>query len=177
MRQIILSLLIILFYELCYAGIENELLLEQHNECTIRITHDATPDSETGTIIFRSYKIKDNVHYACEINENTVSISLNNAFQYYVSRSDLKPVTSVMIGRLIRYLWARSYLENNPVPKVTHAEFNKIIFDSSIIEPFKKGISEFNYNITNVSCEKILYDENNLAIDGLCWLIIDSKPE
>ncbi len=177
MRYLIPCFLIILFPNFCYAGIKHELFLEQYNECTIRITHDATPDSKTGTIIFRSYKIENDVYYPCEINENITSTSLNNAFQYYVSRSDLKPFTSLMIGRLIRYPWARSFLANNPIPKVTHAEFNKIIFESSIIEPFKNAINEFNYNITDVSCEKILYNENNLAIDGLCWLIINSNPE
>jgi hypothetical protein len=173
MRLLITSFFVFLISNFCYAGIEHELLLEQYNECMVRVTHDATPDSKTGAIIFRAYKIENGIHYPCEINENITSTSLNNAFQNYISLSDLKPVTSVMIGRLIRYLWARSFLEKNSISKVTHAEFNKVIFNSPIIEPFKNAVNNFNYSITNVSCEKILYDENNFAIDALCWLIIE----
>ena len=79
-----------------------------------------------------------------------------------------------MLGRLIRHPWARRYLNKNTIPKLTHAEFNNVIFDSPIIEPFVKALQETDYNISNVSCEKILYNENDFAIDALCWLTIEN---
>jgi hypothetical protein len=174
MRHLILICLISLISIFCYAGIEHELLLEQYNECTIRVTHDATPDSTTGTILFRSFKIEEGIHYPCDINENIASISLNKAFQHYSLRSDLKPVTSVMLGRLIRYPWARNFLNTNSITKVSHKEFNQIIFDSPIIQPFRNALQNSNYDITGVSCEKVLYNESDFAIDGLCWLVIEN---
>lgn len=166
-------LLLILFSHVCYAGIKNELLLKQYDECIIDISHSATPDSVTGTIIFKSYRIKEGIHYPCYTNEKNVSASLKKAIQYYSSRTDLKPITSIMIGRLIRYHWIKDYLENNPAPKSNHQEFNKIIFNSSIIEPFKNALDVHNYYLTDVSCEKILINDEGFSIDALCWLEIE----
>jgi hypothetical protein len=171
-RYSISFFLTIFFSNFCYAGVEHELLVEKQNECTIRITHEATPDSETGSIIFKSYKIEDNIHSPCETSEASVSIFLNKAFQQYSSHSDLKPITSIMIGRLIRYSWAKDLLKQSPIPKISSQEFNKEILFSPIIKPFQKAIKEFNYRVTDVSCEKTLYSEKGFAIDALCWLVV-----
>lgn len=175
MRYSILCFLIILTSNFCYAGIENELLLEQYDTCTVRITHDATPDSKTATLVYRTYKVIDDIHQPCDINQEVVYKSLKESFNHYLNNAELKPVTSIMLGRLTRYPWARSFFDKNPVAKTNHQEFNNIILSSSIIEPFKNAANDSNYSITGVSCEKILYNENNFAIDGLCWLIIEER--
>jgi hypothetical protein len=176
-RHLILICLFSLISNFCYAGIEHELLLEQYNECTIRVTHDATPDSTTGTILFRSFKIEEGIHYPCDINENIASISLNKAFQQYSLLSGLKPVTSIMIGRLIHYPWAKDYLKNNPISKTMHQEFNNTLLNAPIITPFKHGLVNHHYNIIGVSCEKILLNKQGHVTDAMCWLELEETDK
>ena len=173
MRNLFSYFLIIFFSTFCYAGIENDLLLEQYGNCNVRITHDATPDSETGTLIYRSYKIINSIHEPCEINQTIAYASFKKGFNNYLTKSELKPATSIMLGRLIRYSWASSFFDENLIQKTNHQKFNNIILNSPIIEPFKNAVNDFDYHITDVNCEKILYNEDNFAIDALCWLIIE----
>ncbi len=173
MHHLTLSFLIFLIPNICFAGVEKELFLKQYDSCTVRITHDATPDSKTGVLIFRSYKVSNGLHQPCDIDQEIAFNSFKDGFKIYLSSPDLKPITSIFIGRLIRYPWARHVLKTNPISKTDHQGFNKIILGTSIITPFENAVNDFDYKITNVSCEKMLYDKYNFAIDGLCWLILD----
>lgn len=160
------------------AGIETELARTiSSNQCVIDIEHDATPDSETGTFVIRTYKKQNDIHEPCAAEQNEIANTLENAIQQY-QLLELKPVASVFIGRLIHYQWVSDYLtewsevHDTLLGKVSRTEFHKDLMLSNVFSSFDSILSDNDFSLAGIECEKILYFETGVPQDAMCWLVI-----
>lgn len=176
-KSTLLIILMLLSYN-AHAGIETILLDKSHGDCIIRITHDAIPTSKTGSIVFRSYKLLNGVHEPCPPQKNDISTSLDSAFEVY-RQKQLKPATSIFIGRLIHYPWVVDYLATQgPVLDKTTGQdrtglFNNSAFLDEVLMPFQTATAKHHYKIDKTECEKILVNHQGIITDALCWLVIE----
>ena len=161
---------------ICFAGIETVLIEEQQGECTLRVTHDATPSSEIGTIVFRSFTVKDGLHFHCEPTKTQVIESLGKGIAIYLSDENLKPVTSIMVGRISRFPWVnlawQAKARSGTYAKMSSTEFNAFVASKDISQPFEKALSDNGLEFDGASCEKIQFYENGYPMDALCWFKI-----
>jgi len=164
-----------------HAGIETELFSAQYGECTARVIHDAVPYSQTATIVFKSYRVADGVHHPCALSGQDARDSLDRALAGYLMKAELKQVTSIFIGRLIHYPWVVKTLEEGAGSgkrgHLSHKEFNKLVFGSETIRPFKQAVEEHGYAVTSISCEKLMFYRNGAPRDAMCWLIVNKQPK
>ena len=169
-----------LFFLLCLvnmpalAGIDTDLYRQSHNGCTIEIQHSATTDFDFATLLFRAHKKVEGIYQRCAISELDAKQSLEKAFALYLQK-DLKPVTSIFIGRLENYAWAVEYLEKNPITyagKVDYRDFNQRIAQSSIFQVFDAALKIHGFRVKGASCEKILMDKQDHSTDATCWILI-----
>ena len=113
------------------AGIEIVLVKEGYGDCTVLVTHDATPDSDIGTLVFLSYTVVDGIHYPCEVDQGQVEQSLGLAVSRYISRADLKPVTSIFVGKIAAFPWVRKAWgiksQSGSYSPLPHHEFSQLV--------------------------------------------------
>lgn len=181
MSKTTLPIILMLLSYNAHAGIETILLDKGPGDCIIRITHDATPSSKTGAIVFRSFKPLNGVHEPCPPQKDDVSTSLSSAFEVY-RQKQLKPATSIFIGRLIHYPWIVGYLagQGPALDKTTGQNrsglFNSRVFLDEVLAPFQIAIAKHHYKISKTECEKILVNRRGIITDALCWLVIEPLP-
>jgi len=168
--------LVLAFPTICCAGIETVLVEEQQGICTIRVTHDATPSSETGTIIFRSFSVLDGLHIPCEPTKSQVIESLAKGIAIYLSHEDLKPATSIMVGRISRFPWVNSAWQakasSGTYKKMSSIEFNALVGSKNVSQPFEIALNKNGLEFAKASCEKIQFYEGGYPMDALCWFEI-----
>ncbi len=159
------------------AGIENILVEEQYGDCTVRVTHDATPDSDTGTLVFRSYTVVESVHYPCEVDQKQAEHGLGLAISRYISRKDLKPVTSIFVGKIASFPWVRSAWDikkkTGTYSPLSHREFSQLVFKPVLSRPFASALNVNGLAISGASCEKLQFHANGAPMNALCWFKID----
>ena len=178
MRNSFIIALALMLPPVCFGGIETLLIEEQQGNCTIRISHDATPSSDIGTILFRSFTLVDGLQYPCHPAARQVTESLDKGIAEYRSRQNLKPATSIMVGRISRFPWvtamwqARS--ESGSYRKLSISDFNALIGARDISGPFVTALSRNGLELESASCEKLQFYDNGYPMDALCWLTI--KP-
>ncbi len=165
---------------LSQAGIEAELFLKQYEACTVRIYHDATPDATSGVLVIRPYLEKDGVHERCEsLDKKHITQSLTQALQAYKKRDDLKPVTSLMLGRLVNYPWIKTTLAAQAgvpsVKKLSRRQFNAFVLKDEMMTPFKQALELQGFRLTGASCEKLIFYDNGAPQDAMCWLVIERR--
>ena len=160
----------------CFGGIETILVQERQGDCTARVLHDATPTSKIGTIDFRSYKVIDGLHHPCGLTKSQVKESLGRGLAKYVSDKNLKPATSIMVGRISRYPWVQSAWQarsqTGSYKKLSIAEFNALVSSRPISEPFAEALQSNGLEFGGASCEKIQFYSNGWPMDALCWFKI-----
>jgi hypothetical protein len=173
MKHLILLFLVFLPSQL-NAGIEIELAVNKVRDCTLRVTHDAVPSWDTGAIIIKVFKIRNGVHVHCEVQEEEIYNVLNEALSTFNKSTHLKPVNSIMIGRLINFPWMVEYLKEAsktpPHKELSYREAEELVFHSPISEPFRNAAIENGFKPKGASCEKVMYFENGAVKDGLCFL-------
>lgn len=161
---------------ICFAGIETVLIEEQQGNCTVRVVHDATPSSEIGTILFRSFTVNDGLHYPCELTKSQVTDSLNKGIAKYISLENMKPATSIMVGKISGFPWVKSDWHakgrSGTYEKMSRAEFNALVSSQSIAQPFVIAINYNGLEFDGASCEKIQFYANGFPMDALCWFKI-----
>jgi len=176
MRSIFVLVIALFLPTICFAGIETILIEEQQGNCTVRVAHDATPSSETGTIDFRSFRIIDGVHYPCEPTRSQVTDSLSKGIAKYISHGNLKPATSILVGNISGYPWVKSKWHANSqsgtYEKMSRSEFNALVSSKIISQPFEIALVINGLEFNGASCEKIQFYENGYPMDALCWLKI-----
>jgi hypothetical protein len=127
------------------AGIEIDLVKEDFGNCTVRVTLDATPDSKIGTLVFRSFKIVDGIQYPCEIDQKIVEHSLGLAVSRYLSRPDIKPVTSIFVGKIAAFPWVRNAWkiksQNGSYSPLSHQAFSQLVFKPWVSQPFSNALN------------------------------------
>ena len=188
MQKVVILIIGLLISAGSVAGIENVLVKEKygectvrvtHDACTVRVTHDATPDSKIGTLVFRSYAVVDNIHYPCEVDQAQVEHSLGLAVSRYLNRSDLKPVTSIFVGKIASFPWVRNawdiISQSGTYPRLSHQEFNKQLFKSDLSQPFVRAVKNYGLSLSGASCEKLQFHDNGAPMDALCWFEIDER--
>ena len=158
------------------AGIEVDLVKEEYGDCTVRVTHDATPDSGIGTLVFRSYTEVDGIHYPCEVDQGQVEQSLGLAVSRYISRADLKPVTSIFVGKIAAFPWVRKAWDvksqSGSYAPLTHLEFSHLVFTLTVSQPFANALSAHGLALSGASCEKLQFHANGSPMNALCWFEI-----
>lgn len=169
----------LLFYPLiAVAGITTLLEKNSTGSCRVEISHDATPISSTGVIIIRSYQHQSSVLTPCPATKQQLGQSLAAALKTHADKG-LKPIRSVQLGRIYRYDWIKSYLdEQPPVYGMSHRQrhdmlFNTPYFLQDVLEPVQKALIEFKLDIKSSRCEKLLIDKAGKVTDALCWLNIE----
>ncbi len=159
------------------AGIEIVLVKEKYGDCTVRVTHDATPDSDIGTLVFRSYTVVDNIHYPCEVDQEQVEHSLSLAVSRYLSRVDLKPVTSIFVGKIASFPWVRNAWDiksqSGTHSSLSHRQFSQMVFTAAVSEPFARALGSHGFALSDASCEKLQFHPNGAPMNALCWFEID----
>ena len=176
MRKYLILDLVLALPAICFAGIETVLIEEQQGRCTLRVTHDATPSSEIGTILFRSFTVIDGMHFPCEPTKTQVIESLGKGIAIYISHDNLKPATSIMVGRISRFPWVNSAWQakarSGTYEKMSSTEFNAFVGSNDISQPFEIALNHNGLELDGVSCEKIQFYENGYPMDALCWFKI-----
>ncbi len=159
-----------------FAGIETILFEEQNGRCTLRITHDATPYSEVGTILFRSFTVIDGLHFPCKPTKTQVTESLGRGIAIYRSQENLKPATSIMVERISRFPWVnlawQAKAKSGTYEKMSNTEFNHFVGSKDISQPFEIALNQNGLEFDGASCEKIQFYENGHPMDALCWFKI-----
>lgn len=168
-----------------FAGVTNVLYETVGGHCKVTVSHDAVV-SQPGVLIIRPLS---NGEDSCSINEKQVVETLNLALEKFRARADLVPIASVFLGgRLIAYPWLSQYVirdaqknkkwnagMGNPVGMTSNAYLNQVLFTGQALKPFASVLKQFHYEITGVSCEKVLINEDGLPYDAMCWLQVRSK--
>ncbi len=158
------------------AGIEIVLVKEKYGDCTVRVTHDATPDSNIGTLIYRAYTVVDGIHYPCEVDQEQVEQSMGLAVSRYLSRTDLKPVTSIFVGKIAAFPWVRNAWDiksqSGSYSPLSHREFSQLVFTAAVSEPFASALSDHGLALSGASCEKLQFHSNGAPMNALCWFVI-----
>jgi len=176
MRNKLTLALVFVLPAICFAGIETVLNEEQQDSCTIRVSHDATPSSEIGTILFRSFTVLDGLHFPCELTKSQVTESLAKGIAKYISHQNLKPATSIMVGRISRYPWVniawQAKAKSGTYDKMTRTEFNTFVGSKDISQPFEIALTQNGLELDGASCEKIQFYQNGYPMDALCWFKI-----
>ncbi len=159
------------------AGIEVVLVKQEYGDCTILVIHDATPDSDIGTLVFRSYTVVDKIHYPCEVDQQQVEHSLGLAVSRYLARADLKPVTSIFVGKIASFPWVRSAWEiksqSGTHSSLSHRQFSQLVFTAVISQPFASALGSHGFALSGASCEKLQFHPNGAPMNALCWFVID----
>ncbi len=176
MRNILVLVPALIFPVVCFAGIETLLVDEQQGRCTVRIVHDATPSSQIGTILFRSFVAIDGLHYPCELAKSQVTDSLIKGVAKYISHENLKPATSIMVGKIGSFPWVKSDWHakgrSGTYEKMSRREFNALVGSEAISQPFEIALNLNGLKFGGASCEKIQFYENGYPMDALCWFKI-----
>ena len=158
------------------AGIEIVLVDKEYGDCTVRVTHDATPDSDIGTLVFRAFTVVDSIHYPCEVDQEQVEHSLGLAVSRYISRADLKPVTSIFVGKIAAYPWVRNIWDiksqSGSYSPLSHREFSQLVFTPAVSGPFASALSAHGLGLSGASCEKLQFHANGAPMNALCWFVI-----
>jgi hypothetical protein len=178
MGKLILLMGAIVFSTRVMAGIEVVLLEQQYENCTIRVTHDATPSSTIGTLVFRSYILVNRIQHYCFVEADQVEHSLGEAVARYRSNTGLKPVTSILVGRIGRFPWVKAAWEidgaQGSFTRLSHRQFNERVNRQDISGPFGHALRENGLSLGGASCEKLQFFENGAPMDALCWFEIES---
>ena len=176
MRIALLILFGLLFSNKAMAGVEFVLVKDVYGDCIVRITHDATPDADEGTLVFRSYIVEGGIHAPCDVDPDQVEQSLRLALSRYLARADLKPVTSIFVGKIAGFPWVRNIWamesHSGSFEPLSHREFNQRVMASDIYFPFKRALHGTGLKITESSCEKLQFHANGAPMDALCWFVI-----
>ena len=178
MQRLIPVLLLLSFNS--HAGIETRLLQEKYASCTIRISHDALATAKTGSLVFKSFILLNDVHQPCAPSRQHIHDSLDRALTSF-GQQKLKPLTSLFIGRLIHYPWIRDDLARQaPLPKTLPPHkrtelFKSGAFISQNLSPFQRALAGHHYKISNMACEKLLLDKQGRIEDALCWIIVEDS--
>ena len=173
-----LTILVLLggFSPVSSAGVETPLLLETQGECQVRVVHDATPDSTTGTLVLRAFQLIDGLAYACDVGPAQAAASLGRGVAAYLAQGDLKPATSVFVGRIGRYPWVREAwrLESGTDfrSRLDTDAFNALVGSEEIARPFTEALRMHGLEPGGASCEKLMFHDNGAPMDGLCWILI-----
>lgn len=158
------------------AGIEVVLVKEVYGDCTIRVTHSATPDSDIGTLVFRSYTVVDGLHHPCEADQEQVEHSLSLAVSRYLSRTDLKPVTSIFVGKIAAFPWVRmawnTKSQSGTHSPLSHRDMNQLVFMPTVSKPFASALADHGLGLRGASCEKLQFHDNGAPMNALCWFEI-----
>lgn len=158
------------------AGVETPLLIEIQGECTVRVVHDATPDSTIGTLVFRSYRLVDGLSFPCDLTPAQASASLSRGVAAYKAQPELKPVGSVFVGRIERYPWVRSSWQAESLAQSREQldieAFNRLVGSAEIGGPFNDALRVNDLEPNGASCEKQMYYDNGAPMDGMCWILI-----
>ena len=166
----------LLVYSNAISGIEVVLVKEKFGDCIVRIMHDATPDSDIGTLVFRSYRLADNIHYPCEVDRQQVEQSLRLAVSLYLSEGDLKPVTSIFVGKIAAFPWVRKAWDiesqSGMHEPLSHRAFSQLVFKSAISQPFTDALNHHGLALSGASCEKLQFHSNGAPMNALCWFEI-----
>ncbi len=159
-----------------YAGIETLLIGEQQGNCTIRVTHDATPSSMFGTLVFRSFVVIDSVHHPCAATKSHVRETLSKGIAQYIAYNNLKPITSIMVGKISHFPWIKSdwlnKSQSGSYEKMSRSDFNALVSSEAISEPFKTALNKNGLEFDGASCEKMQFYDNGHPMDALCWFKI-----
>jgi len=178
MRKILVIIPALIFSAACFAGIETVLVEEKQGNCTVRVIHDATPSSETGTILFRSFIVVDGLHHPCNPTKSQVTRSLSRGFAIYISHGNLKPATSIMVGKISNFPWVKSdwhaKSQSGTYKKMSRSELNALVSSKAISEPFEIALNLNGLEFDGASCEKIQFYDNGYPMDALCWYKIKS---
>lgn len=167
------------------AGVTHLLYEEHAGQCRNTVSHDAVA-GQPGVIILRPVGSGET---PCVINKSQVKSLMEKGLQQYRGRKDLAPVTSVFLGgRLIAYPWLSRYVmedarkntlwnvdHGKPVSVSSNEYLNRSLFGAQVLAPFAEALQRYDYEITGVSCEKVLVNKNKLPFDGMCWLMIKSR--
>lgn len=177
MRNFLVLVTILTFSASSFAGIESVLVKEQHGKCTVRIVHDSTPSSQIGTIVFRSFKIIDGLHHTCDLTKDQVIDSLARGIAKYLSHEDLKPVSSIFVGRISRFPWINSSWQSKgqsgKYERMSNRDFNALVSSKDISQPFETALNRNGLKFGGASCEKIQFYKNGAPMDALCWFGIN----
>jgi len=161
------------------AGIEIVLVKEEYGDCIVRVVHDATPDSDIGTLVFRAYTVVEGIHYPCEVDQKQVEDSLGLAISRYLSQTDLKPVTSIFVGKIAAFPWVRNAWDiksqSGSYSPLSHREFSQLVFTSTISLPFTNALHEHGLSLNGASCEKLQFHTNGAPMNALCWFEIAER--
>jgi hypothetical protein len=178
MRNILVLVPVLIFPTICFAGFETVLVEEQQGNCTIRVVHDAVPSFENGPILFRSFEVIDGVHYPCAPTRFQVTSILGKAIAKYISHENLKPATSIMVGKISSFPWVKSDWQtkgqSGTYEKMSITEFNALVSSKAISQPFEIALNINGLEFDGASCEKIQFYENGYPMDALCWFKIKS---
>lgn len=180
------SIVLLTLSNLANAGVSELLYKENYGACSITAWHDAVP-GEKGVIVFKP----DNNTAVCKLSKTQVTNILKNAFEKYQFRKDLSEITSIYLsGRLISYPWLNDYLTNSSknnsrwnqtIGKPTESSINEyansLLYSQRLLEPFLLALQQYQYDVTGISCEKVLINKENLPYDAMCWVIIKSAQQ
>jgi hypothetical protein len=59
-----------------------------------------------------------------------------------------------------------------PVKGSVNKYVSALLYSKELLEPFSLAVNKNSYEITGVSCEKILINKEKLPYDGICWVSI-----
>jgi hypothetical protein len=174
-RKVVLTLLLAISSK-CYSGVETLLFESELQGCKIEVSHSAAIGATTGTILFSTYKIIDGIHWACEVTKEAVTNTLTKGLSVFNSVSSLVPVSSIRIGHIQHYKWAKELLhkqsqEEQRAP-TGYQEFNQLVASNEVSLPFKLAINSNGFKLKKADCEKRFYYKNGATEDAFCWLII-----
>ncbi len=127
-------------------------------------------------LVFRSFTLKDGLHSPCEPTRTQVIDSLGKGIAIYLSDENLKPATSIMVGRISRFSWVNSAWQakakSGTYEKMSNTEFNAFVSSIDVSQPFEAVLNKNGLEFDGASCEKVQFYSNGYPMDALCWFKI-----
>ncbi|MEM7294818.1 MAG: hypothetical protein AAF420_15670, partial [Pseudomonadota bacterium] len=147
------------------AGVETTLYVKEYETCLLRIAHDAAIDSDIGTLTVRVLGVGDATPKECPMDPQQLESGIDHALGKLHDRQDLVAVSSVFVGRLVRYPWAVAELAKNSFALDRDA-LHALVVDSTISQPFIAGFARHDKKIVGAECEKILRNADGTPTDA-----------
>lgn len=178
-KVLITSLLLI--SQNVFAGVTHLLYEETFSECYATASHDAVPGGE-GVLVIRA---ATNDHEFCTVDQQHLLQVLERGLIKLKEESELSAITSIFLGRIHAYPWMSHYIlessevnklwdtkSGRPVKGSANQYINTLLGSTIITTPFSRILTPAGYNLTGISCEKVLLNDENLPYDALCWITV-----
>jgi|GEM_PF-1371908 len=172
------SLLVLLnglfFATSLWAG-EMQLIKQQLSGCEFSLVHHQTEGFESATLVFRATQLETGIVNACSVSPEDAERSLIEGLQQLNQFNGLKPVSSLFIGRLVRYPWMVEHLAKRTEPLKRSNGFGEFILTPEMTGPFTRALRLAGFDVVAAQCEKRMFDSKGRLIDALCWIEVKSS--